>query len=78
MREWIEALGGAANLRDVGTAAGRLRIEVADPSKVDPAREAPGMRAVAWVAPGIAHVIVDARRLDPARAQAALAAALTR
>lgn len=75
--QWLAALGGTANLREVQSCAGRIRIEVADPSKVDiDAAEVPGIRAIAWVAPRTAHLVVDGRIVDCARARDELLAAM--
>jgi PTS system N-acetylglucosamine-specific IIC component len=76
---WIGAFGGPANVRSVECHAGRLRFEVADPSAVDPGLERfPEIRAVAWIRPSVAHVLVDARIVDCRAAQEQLAAALKR
>jgi PTS system N-acetylglucosamine-specific IIC component len=54
------ALGGPGNVRQASTAAGRLRIELADASQID--REAIarcGARGVAVLAGGVLHVLID-------------------
>jgi PTS system N-acetylglucosamine-specific IIC component len=54
------ALGGPGNVRQASTAAGRLRLELADTSQID--REAIarcGARGVAVLAGGVVHVLID-------------------
>ena len=54
------ALGGPGNVRQASTAAGRLRLELADASQID--REAIarcGARGVAVLAGGVVHVLID-------------------
>ncbi len=77
VREWLAALGGAANVRAAESCAGRIRIEVADPARVTLDRGVPGVRATVWVAPHVAHVLIDRKRFDGASAARALAAALS-
>jgi PTS system N-acetylglucosamine-specific IIC component len=77
VREWIAAFGGAANVSSIDAFAGRLRVEVANRSVVQDGRvQAPGMRTLAWVAPRVAHVLVDGGRFDCALATAQLRVAL--
>ena len=55
----LTALGGRSNIRTVATASTRLRINIADTSKVnEPAIAALGLRGVAFAAPGWVHIIV--------------------
>lgn len=55
---WSAGFGGAGNVRKVEQLAGRWRVEVADRNKVDLDRlSSPGLRAVVWVAPEVAHVL---------------------
>ena len=54
------ALGGASNLRHASSAAGRLRLELADPNRID--REVIarcGARGVAVLAGGVVHLLID-------------------
>lgn len=67
LRAWLAAFGGAQNLAGIETAAGRLRIEVADQALVNEG-PLPGARALAWIGPRVAHVLVDAKSLDCRRA----------
>jgi N-acetylglucosamine PTS system EIICBA or EIICB component len=54
----IAALGGAANVTEVASAASRLRVRVKDPAVVDPAAlRAWGVRAIARPGPGVVHVV---------------------
>jgi PTS system N-acetylglucosamine-specific IIC component len=76
IREWLAALGGAGNVRAAESCAGRVRIEVADPARVTLDRGVPGVRATVWVAPHVAHVLIDRKTVDGARAARALHAAL--
>jgi PTS system N-acetylglucosamine-specific IIC component len=72
----LAALGGAGNVRDLQTCASRLRVEVADPSRVDSAAlEALPVRGVAR--PGAAlHVLIGPRAEAVAQSlEAALGAA---
>lgn len=63
----IAALGGRANILAHRAAASRLRVELADPSGIDEAAlTRAGVRAIAWPAPGVAHLI-----LGPTAAQLA-------
>lgn len=65
VQTWIEAFGGAANLVHVEACAGRLRFEVADRAAVDDAAvHALDIRALAWVLPAVAHVLVDNDTVD--------------
>ena len=76
VRAWIAAFGGASNLASVEAVAGRLRFEVADPRLVAAETvQLGGTRALAWVAPGVLHVLVDGSKLDCKRAAAQLNAA---
>ncbi|HEX7060708.1 MAG TPA: N-acetylglucosamine-specific PTS transporter subunit IIBC [Woeseiaceae bacterium] len=77
IREWLAALGGAGNVRAAESCAGRVRIEVADPARVTLDRAVPGVRATVWVAPRVAHVLIDRKTVDGARAARALHAALS-
>ncbi|HEY8052550.1 MAG TPA: N-acetylglucosamine-specific PTS transporter subunit IIBC [Steroidobacteraceae bacterium] len=66
----LQALGGRGNVREVNTAASRLRVMVADSAGID--REALarlGLRGMALPAPGCVHLIVGP---DAAAAGAAL------
>ena len=66
----LQALGGRGNVREVNTAASRLRVMVADSARID--REALarlGLRGMALPAPGCVHLIVGP---DAAAAGAAL------
>jgi PTS system N-acetylglucosamine-specific IIC component len=55
----LAALGGHANVRGVEAASSRLRVRVADASRVDgQAMRKLGLRGVALAAPGTVHVIV--------------------
>jgi PTS system N-acetylglucosamine-specific IIC component len=57
-QSWSAAFGGADNLCKVERLAGRLRVEVADRSKVDVGRlSSLNLRAVVWVSPDVAHVL---------------------
>lgn len=76
VRQWIAALGGTSNLRAVESCAGRLRIELEDPSKTSLDAGIPGVRAVAWVAPQVAHLVVDSRYVDCGRVRDALLAGI--
>ncbi len=65
VRAWVAAFGGATNLAGVDVVAGRLRLEVADRALVQEGTlQVPGVRALAWVAPRVAHVLVDGGTLD--------------
>lgn len=76
VQAWLAAFGGAANLRGIEACGGRLRFEVADRSTVDGALvDALGIRALAWVLPTVAHVLVDAKIVDIADVRAQLVAA---
>jgi PTS system N-acetylglucosamine-specific IIC component len=56
---YVEALGGAANLRTVDACTTRLRLEVADSAAVDePALKALGAKAVVRPAPGSVQVVL--------------------
>lgn len=69
----LAALGGRGNLRSLrAVAATRLRVELADPGKLDraAAREA-GTAGVMDAAPGVWHLIVGMRAGDLARAMEA-------
>lgn len=56
---WLAALGGRANLSEVGACSSRLRLALADPAAMDqPRLRQLGARAFAQVAPGQVHVIV--------------------
>jgi N-acetylglucosamine PTS system EIICBA or EIICB component len=62
---WQAAFGGAANVVSVDALAGRLRLEVANRSLVeDTAVQALGVRALVWVAPQVAHVLVEPGTFD--------------
>ncbi len=66
----LQALGGRANVREINTAASRLRIAVVDGARID--REALarlGLRGIALPAPDCVHLIVGP---DAAAAGAAL------
>ena len=55
----VQALGGAANLAAATGAATRVRLELGDPAAVDEAAlRAWGVRAVAWPAPGVLHLVL--------------------
>jgi PTS system N-acetylglucosamine-specific IIC component len=61
-QHWITAFGGPDNLRKVESLAGRLRIEVLDRNKVDGTRlQALGLRALVWVSPSVAHLLLPKR-----------------
>jgi len=65
----LAALGGAANVQALSTAASRLLVSVHDSRCIDPAKlKRAGVRAVATPAPGRVHLIVG-----PAAASAATA-----
>jgi PTS system N-acetylglucosamine-specific IIC component len=56
---WLEALGGAANLRSVTTKPGRVRVVVVDPTVVNEAAlTGLGIRAVVPLAPDTLHLLV--------------------
>lgn len=63
--EWIAALGGAGNIREVRDLHSRLRIEVVDSGAIDTAKLlAEGARAVRILAGETVHILVrDARSL---------------
>ncbi|HLT92000.1 MAG TPA: N-acetylglucosamine-specific PTS transporter subunit IIBC [Woeseiaceae bacterium] len=75
---WLAALGGATNLRHVESCAGRVRVEVAERARARLDDPLPALRAAVWVAPRVAHLLVDQKTLDVARATRALAAAAAR
>jgi PTS system glucose-specific IIC component len=56
----LQALGGEANLRDLATvAATRIRVQLADGAKLDPAgARAAGVRAIMPLADGVFHLII--------------------
>jgi PTS system N-acetylglucosamine-specific IIC component len=55
----LAALGGAANVRGVGHASSRIRLELADPSAVDEAAlRGLGVRAFARPAQGLLHLVM--------------------
>ncbi|USQ97994.1 N-acetylglucosamine-specific PTS transporter subunit IIBC [Caulobacter sp. RL271] len=55
----VAALGGPANLRQVGTCSSRLRIVVADPAAVDePALHAAGLRGLVRVGGHALHIVL--------------------
>jgi PTS system glucose-specific IIC component len=56
----LQALGGEANLRDLATvAATRIRVQLADGAKLDPAgARATGVRAIMPLADGVFHLII--------------------
>ena len=57
--EWIQALGGAANLQNVDACTTRLRLTVADNARVnESALKALGSRGIVRPAPGSVQVIV--------------------
>jgi PTS system N-acetylglucosamine-specific IIC component len=54
----LAALGGRVNVRTVEAVAGRLRVSVADPARIDArAIRELGLRGLALPAPGVAHVL---------------------
>ena len=54
------ALGGVSNLQHASSAAGRLRLELADPSRIDRDVIARcGARGVAILAGGVVHLLID-------------------
>jgi N-acetylglucosamine PTS system EIICBA or EIICB component len=58
-----EALGGKANLRQVESLAGRLRVEVADRGKVDEENlSSPDVKDVVWISERVAHFLT---RISP-------------
>lgn len=76
IRECIAAFGGAENLLRIDVVAGRLRVEVADRARVvDGPLQGRGVRALAWVAPRVAHVLVDAPAFDCGTVREQLASA---
>jgi len=55
----VAALGGAANLRQVGTCSSRLRVVVTDPAAVDePALHAAGLRGLVRIGDHTLHIIL--------------------
>jgi PTS system N-acetylglucosamine-specific IIC component len=65
----LSALGGAANLKSVGTCSSRLRLVVADQGAVsEPALKALGARGVVRVGDQVVHVVLgpDAERVGEA------------
>ncbi|MFL6605171.1 MAG: N-acetylglucosamine-specific PTS transporter subunit IIBC [Steroidobacteraceae bacterium] len=55
----LAALGGRSNIRAVETASSRLRINIADASRIDqPAIASLGLRGVALAAPNWLHIII--------------------
>jgi len=55
----LAALGGRSNVRAVEAASSRLRINIADASRVDqPAIASLGLRGVALAAPNWVHIII--------------------
>jgi PTS system N-acetylglucosamine-specific IIC component len=79
VRAWIEAFGGPTNLRSVECHAGRLRFEVVDRSAVDEGLERTlEIRALVWIRPTVAHVLVDPRIVDCRTAREQLAAGALR
>jgi PTS system N-acetylglucosamine-specific IIC component len=60
-RDWLNALGGTANVRAVETRGTRLRVLVELTDAVDEARLAVlGVRGVARPAPGVVHLVMGA------------------
>ena len=59
-QDWVAALGGSANLKEIkACAATRVRVVVADAAKVDKMRlEAAGVQAVMVLPDGAYHLIV--------------------
>jgi PTS system N-acetylglucosamine-specific IIC component len=54
----LAALGGAENVRQLEVAAGRIRIEVKDPARIDRrALGGAGLRGYAFPSPGCVHVL---------------------
>jgi PTS system N-acetylglucosamine-specific IIC component len=64
----LRALGGAANLAAVETAAGRVRVRLADAALADAgALEHAGLRGVAQMSDGVVHLLAGPATADIAR-----------
>jgi PTS system N-acetylglucosamine-specific IIC component len=73
-REWLDLLGGAANIQDLQHRSTRLIVQLADAAKVDEGEMRKlGAHAVTRSAGGLVHVILD--EADASRVAAALSAA---